>query len=102
MTEEIWKLYASEEPVADLAVKDRDFPWITAELRPEPGFERFRPLFDELHAATDDERWDDFEATLRRISADLRMTDGDGREIVAFLLQIQGAEAWRRYSYTPI
>jgi hypothetical protein len=42
-----WTLYRGDELIADLVVNGGDFPWLNADVRPHPGFEDVRPLFDE-------------------------------------------------------
>jgi hypothetical protein len=54
---ETWKLYAGDELVADLVVTDGDFPWLYADVREEPGFARFRPLFDKEVKASEAADW---------------------------------------------
>ena len=36
-----------EEIIAELVVTGGDFPWLNALVRPTPGFEEVRPLFQE-------------------------------------------------------
>jgi hypothetical protein len=98
---EIWKLYDGEERIADLAPTGGNFPWLEGELRPEPGFERFRELFDEQQAATDAGDWDKADPLYYRIRDTLTLVDPEGTAMPEFLLQIKGSEAWWRWSETP-
>ena len=98
---DVWNLYDGEERIADLAVTGSDFPWLEGDLRPEPGFERFRELFDAQLAATEAEDWDAADPLYRRVSDTLTLIDPDGTVMAEFLLQIKDSEAWWRFSETP-
>jgi hypothetical protein len=99
----VWKLYAGDELVADLVVTGLDDPWLLARVEPGPAHERYRPLFaaDLTDAADDDEDEEDDDepvdprfAEMRRA---LRLCNPKGKAVTAFLLHVDGDEAWWRW-----
>jgi hypothetical protein len=101
--ERVWQLLRGDELLAELVVTGGDFPWLNAEVRPTAGFAEVRPLFDDelmrLELLDDDpEPWD---AADRRIREAACLVAPDGRPVPEFLLHIQGADAWWRWSDEP-
>jgi hypothetical protein len=98
--ERVWQLLRGDELVAEFAVTGGDFPWLNAEVRPAAGFVEVRPLFDDelrlLELLDDDPA--PWEAAYRRIRAAVSLIAPDGLPVPEFLLHIEGAEAWWRWS----
>ena len=81
---------------------DGDFPWLNAELRATPAFERLRPLFaEELRLLDADDDIPTQESAYDRIRAAVRLEDPDGVRVPEFLLHIDGTDAWWRWSDEP-
>ena len=101
--ERAWRLVRGDEVLADLVVTGGDFPWLSAEVRPTAGFEEVRPLFDDEARWADvmDEEPEQWEAAYRRIRQAVRLVAPDGRPVPEFLLHIEGAQAWWRWSDEP-
>ena len=102
-TERAWHLVRGDELLAELVVTGGDFPWLSAEVRPTAGFAEVRPLFDdELRWAElmdeEPERW---EAAYRRVREAVSLVAPDGQPVPEFLLYIEGADAWWRWSDEP-
>jgi hypothetical protein len=100
-SDEVWRLFAGDEVVADLVVTGGDFPWLEARFEAQPAFEAFRPLFDAEWAATDSQDWDRADELYREVKKTFRLADADGVEVAEFLLHVQDHEAWWRWSYEP-
>jgi hypothetical protein len=101
--ERVWRLMQGKELLAELVVTGGDFPWLNARMRPAPGFEAIRPLFEqELRAL---ERIDDdpgsWEAAYDRIRVAVSLLYPDGRPVPEFLLHVDGDDAWWRWSDEP-
>ena len=101
--ERVWQLLRGDELVAELVVTGGDFPWLNAEVRPAAGFAEVRPLFDDELRVLEllDEDPEPWEAAYRRIRAVVRLVAPDGLPVPEFLLHIEGAEAWWRWSDEP-
>src|SRR4051794_36950616 len=99
--DEVWKLFAGDEIVANLVVTGGNFPWVEARVEAHPEFEAFRPLFDAEWAATDSEDWDRADELYGEIKQAVRLVDSNGVEVAEFLLHVQGNDAWWRWSYEP-
>lgn len=95
-----WSLYRGEELVADLVVTGSDLPWLNAEVRPCGGFEDVRPLFDEELRLLDDvdNHVDAWEAAYQQVRETVTLKYPEGSDVPEFLLHIDGAEAWWRWS----
>ncbi len=99
----VWQLVRGDEFLAELVVTGGNFPWLNAEVRPAAGFADVRPLFDgELrrleHLDEEPEQW---KAAYHRIRELVRLLTPDGRPVPEFLLHIEGADAWWRWSDEP-
>jgi hypothetical protein len=103
MSDEVWQLVRDDQTVAALVVTGADFPWLHARLQPEAAFEQVRPLFDEELRLLDqpDDDTASWEASYQRIRQTLRLITPEGHPVPEFLLHIDGAEAWWRWSDTP-
>jgi hypothetical protein len=101
--EGVWRLVRGDELLAELVVNGGDFPWLNAEVRPEAAFAEVRPLFDDEIRRADlmDEEPEEWEAAYLRVRAVVRLLAPDGRPVPEFLLYIDGAEAWWRWSDEP-
>ena len=101
--EPAWQLVRGDELLAELVVTEGDFPWLYAEVRPAAGFAEVRPLFDEELRRSElmDEEPEQWEAAYYRIREAVRLVAPDGQPVPEFLLHIDGAEAWRRWSDEP-
>ena len=99
----VWQLFRGDELLAELIVTGGDFPWLNAEVRPAAGFSEVRPLFDEELRRLDrlDEEPEQWETAYRRIREVVRLLAPDGRPVPEFLLHIEGADAWWRWSDEP-
>jgi hypothetical protein len=98
--ERVWQLLRGDELLAELVVTGGDFPWLNAEVRPAAGFAEVRPLFDDELRLLEllDEDPEPWEAAYRRIRAAVRLVAPDGLPVPEFLLHIEDAEAWWRWS----
>lgn len=90
----VWKLYAGDELVADLVVTGLDDPWLLAHVEAHPGLERFRPLFEAELQGEDGDIGDPRLSALRR---ELRLSKPGGKRVAAFMLHVDGDEAWWRW-----
>lgn len=99
----VWQLFRGDELLAELMVTGGDFPWINAEVRPAAGFSEVRSMFDEELRRLDhlDEEPEQWEAAYHRIREVVRLLAPDGRPVPEFLLHIEGADAWWRWSDEP-
>jgi hypothetical protein len=99
-TDQAWTLYRGDELIADLVVNGGDFPWLNADVRPHPGFEDVRPLFDEELRLLDDvdNHVEEWEAAYEKVRAAVTLKYPDGGEVPEFLLHIDKGEAWWRWS----
>jgi hypothetical protein len=93
----VWSLYHAGELVARLTVTDADFPWVSATVEALPGFEPFRPLFDEQSDAIDRGDHDRADAAYYAIREQLTMTYPDGTAVAEFMLHVldDGTAGWR-------
>jgi hypothetical protein len=89
-----WRLYAGDELVADLVVTGLDDPWLYARVEAQPGLARFRPLFEAELQGEDGNLGDPRLVELRR---ELRLRKPDGQTVAAFMLHVDGDEAWWRW-----
>ena len=94
---DVWKLYAGDELVADLVVTGLDDPWLIARVEAGPGLERHRQLFEAELAAAKDEDQDLVDPRLSELRRALRLSKPDGTVVAAFLLHVDGDEAWWRW-----
>ena len=102
---ETWTLHRGGEVIAELRVKERDMPWITAEILRRTGFEAIEPFlvedlkFLELSDPDGDdvERWEQLSDTYL---AGTTLMKPSGEAVAEFLLHIEGDEAWWRSSDT--
>ena len=101
MTAEVWRLCAGDELVAELVVTDRAFPWLSARVEAEAGFERYRDLFAKELAASDAAGAAAADILYHRIRSELRLVGPDGRDVPEFLLHVDGDEATWRWSDEP-
>jgi hypothetical protein len=101
--ERTWQLLRGDELLAELVVTGGDFPWLSAEVRPAPGFAEVRPLFDDELRRADlmDKEPELWEAAYHRVRAAVRLVAPDGRPVPEFLLHIDGSDAWWRWSDEP-
>jgi hypothetical protein len=99
-TSQMWTLHSGEERIADLVVTGGDFPWLHARVRPYPGLEELRPLFDEERRLLDelDNHVEAWEAAYEQVRASVTLRYPDGRTVPEFLLHLDGDEAWWRWS----
>lgn len=102
---EVWTLHRRGEGqlVAEFVVVGGDFPWLNARVERRDGFEHVAPLFAEeltrLDRIDDDpESWEEAYGALR---AAVTLRDPEGSEIPEFLLHVDGAAAWWRWSDEP-
>ncbi len=100
----VWRLLHQGQVVAELEVIDGDFPWLTAIVHPHAGFEVVADLFREelrqMEALTNEElpAW---VAAYDAIRAQTTLLHPDGKAVPEYLLHIDGAEAWWRWSDEP-
>lgn len=96
-TGSVWRLHAHGREIARLTVTDTDMPWVFATIEALPGFEEFRPLFDETNRYSEAEDWEAADDGYFRINESISMTMPDGAPVVEFLLNIHddGTVGWR-------
>jgi hypothetical protein len=96
----VWTLYRGDELIAELVVNGGDFPWLNADVRPYPGFEDVRPLFDEELRLLDgvENHVEEWGAAYEKVRAAVTLKYPDGGEVPEFLLHIDMGEAWWRWS----
>jgi hypothetical protein len=101
--ERIWRVVRGDEVLADLVVTDGDFPWLTGEVRPGAGFAEVRQIFDDESRWADvmDQEPEQWEAAYHRVRAAVSLVAPDGCPVPEFLLHIEGARAWWRWSDEP-
>lgn len=87
---DIWRLRRGDETVADLVVTGSDFPWLNATVRPHPGFDELRAVFDDELRLLDhlDEDVAAWEAAYDRVRQTVALEAPDGRAVPEFLLHI--------------
>jgi hypothetical protein len=99
---DVWRLHDDDGVVADLVVREADWPWLFATVAPTPAFERLRPLFaEELRLVEADMDVPAWEAAYQRVADAVSLAYPDGRRVPEFLLHIDGLEAWWRWSDEP-
>lgn len=93
----VWRLHHGEREIARLDVTGADVPWVHARLAALPGFDEFRPVFEEQEQALDAEDWLRVDACYEQIRSALTMTFPDGRAVAEFMLHIHadGTAGWR-------
>jgi hypothetical protein len=91
-----WRLLHGGELVGTISVDDVDMPWCRGHFRPEPGFKRFRPWFDEVNALVEAEDFEAFDAAYDRIEDTLTLLSPRG-PVAEFLLHIDQDRAWFRW-----
>jgi hypothetical protein len=100
--EPLWQVRRGEEVVAELVVTGGDFPWLNALLRPAPGFEQVRPLFqEELRALERIDHPGAWETAYENIRGAVTLDYPDGRPVPEFPLHIDGQDAWWRWRDEP-
>jgi hypothetical protein len=89
--------------LADLVVTGDDFPWLNARVNPREGLADVRPLFAEDLRLLDriDDDVESWERAYRAIRQAVTLRDPEGHEVREFLLHIDGAEAWWRWTDEP-
>ncbi len=100
---EVRRLFRGEELLGELTVTDIDFPWPHARFDARSVFEELRPLFAEELSLVEGERndVDAWETLYKRIRREVKLRYPDGRDVPEFLLHIDGATAWWRWSDEP-
>ncbi|MFG2877293.1 hypothetical protein ACGFYU_20260 [Streptomyces sp. NPDC048337] len=69
---------------------------------PEPAFEEVRPWFEEVQGLLAREIYEGpFDVAYGRIERELTLVSPDG-PVAEFLLHVGGADAWFRWSDTPL
>ncbi len=86
MKPSVWQFVRGDELLAGLVVTGGDFPWLIAELR---------------RLELPDEEPEQWEAAYRRIREVVWLMAPDGLPVPEFLLHIEGAGAWWRWSDEP-
>ncbi|WP_330295471.1 hypothetical protein [Streptomyces sp. NBC_00503] len=111
----VWQLVRQGEPLGAVVVESADFPWLHGRFAPEAGFERVRSWFeavqtlmaeetddnlsDHLSSNLSDERFGErFDEAYAPIAEELTLLTPAGLPTSGFLLHIDGAEAWFRWS----
>ncbi|CAM5374877.1 hypothetical protein SAVIM338S_01591 [Streptomyces avidinii] len=100
----VWTLVRRQDgPLGVVTVESADFPWLYGRFAPEPGFEQVRPWFEAVQSVLaeeiDGERFGErFDAVYEPIAEQLTLVMPDGVPASDFLLHIDGAEAWFRWS----
>ncbi|MEV0494255.1 hypothetical protein [Streptomyces atratus] len=103
---DIWRLLRGPDPVGDIVIDDRDFPWLQGRFVPGLAYESVRPLFEREPALIDHieegpaavAAW---EAAYDEIERILTLVCPDNGPVAEFLLHIDGERAWFRWSLTP-
>lgn len=99
----VWTLLRQGRPLGAVTVESADFPWLHGRFAPEPAFEQVRPWFEAVQAEMADEidveRFGErFDVVYAPIAEQLTFVMPDGVPASDFLLHIDGAEAWFRWS----
>ncbi|MFI9782152.1 hypothetical protein ACIHEI_01385 [Kitasatospora sp. NPDC051984] len=99
-TDETWRLVRGEELVGEIRITEADFPWLSGDFLPGPGWPAAEPGFAEslrLVEAEEWEAWDPFYTALTK-NCTLHAPDGP---VAEFLLHIEPPQAWFRFSEEP-
>jgi hypothetical protein len=94
---ETWHLQRGDEVLGDITVTGTDFPWLTGDFAARPGFAEVAPLFATVAEGSDPAAC---ERAYRQIEATLTLVSPSG-PAAEFLLNIDGDEAWFRWSDKP-
>lgn len=99
----VWRLVRQGVPLGAVTVESADFPWLHGRFAPEPGFGRVASWFEAVQkmmaAETDDDSFGErFDEVYAPIAEHLTLLSPDGLPVADFLLHIEGAEAWFRWS----
>ncbi len=104
---EVWQLVRGKELLGEIIVSGGDFPWLSGTFVPQPAFVDVRPLFDAelacIEAFADEAREGDVDAweqAYSRITESMSLVSPRG-PVPEFLLHIEGAQAWFRWSDEP-
>ena len=102
-----WRLVRGDEVLGEIVITDADFPWLSGSFAARPGFAEVAPLFAEelaLSAALEDDdnqtAMQAWESAYDRIVTTMSLVSPTG-PVAEFLLHIEGAEAWFRWSDEP-
>lgn len=103
-----WELREGEQLIGSITITDQDFPWLHGTFVPEPGFERWKPVFEAEEALMQnlliedsEEGWERWERLYEPITTALTLVAPSG-PVADFLLHVEGAAAWFRWSDEPI
>ncbi|WP_405494847.1 hypothetical protein [Streptomyces sp. NBC_00096] len=91
------------EPPGAVTVESADFPWLHGRFAPEPAFEPVGTRFEAVQATRaaeiDDESFGErFDAAYAPIAEELTFLSPASAPVAEFLLHIDGAGAWFRWS----
>lgn len=96
-----WRLLRRDALLGTITITGADFPWLHGTFTPEPAFAEVKPWFDEVLALMAAEEYEEpFDAACERIAQALTLASPTG-PVAEFLLHVDGAEAWFRWSDEP-
>ncbi|MGN6722322.1 MAG: hypothetical protein ACTHJM_06900 [Marmoricola sp.] len=101
---EIWKLLRRGRVIARLEVVEAAFPWLHATVVRESGFDEVAPLFAEelrQHENLAEVETPEWTAACEAIRRETALVRPDGQNVAEYLLHIDGASAWWRWSDDP-
>ncbi|MFI7013786.1 hypothetical protein [Streptomyces sp. NPDC050164] len=104
---QVWQVHSAGQEadgaVGEILIEAADFPWLSGRFTPGPAFDSVRDLFaQELALARQDHDrlWEAWERVYAEIIRRVSLSSPDG-PVPAFLLHIEGDEAWFRWSDEP-
>jgi hypothetical protein len=98
-----WTLTSGADLLGAIDVRDSDFPWLSGVWTPTREFDSVAPLFRHELELLDgiDDGVDEWEAAYAKVCEAVTLHYPDGRVVPEFLLHIDGAKAWFRWSDEP-
>ena len=98
MSERRFELREGAVLVGTLYEYSLDFPWVLCRFEPTPSFGDLEALFAEEMSLLKAEKWHESQVVYNKIERRVKLINPDDPSMIeAFVLHIDGKEAWFRY-----
>ena len=98
MSERTFELREGDVLVGTLYEYSLDFPWVLCRFEPTPAFADLENLFAEETSLLKAEKWEESQTVYNEIERRVKLINPDDPSMIeAFVLHIDGDEAWFRY-----